>query len=60
MCVKDLEGQKFLFGIMEMNERASDLKDTNQVKLFDVEILNLIKLHTKELSDSFEFNRQIN
>ena len=40
-----------------MNERASDLKDANQVKLFDIEILNLIKLHTKELSISFELNR---
>ena len=30
--------QKFLFDIMEMNERASDLKDANQIKLFDFEI----------------------
>jgi hypothetical protein len=49
--------QKFLFDIMEMNERASDLKDANQIKLFDFEILNLIKLHTKELSNSFELNK---
>jgi hypothetical protein len=49
--------QKFLFDIMEMNERASDLKDANQIKLFDIEILNLIKLHTQELSYSFQINK---
>ncbi len=48
--------QKFLIDIMEMNERASDLDNANDVKLFDKEILDWIKIYTEKLSKKFENN----
>ena len=48
--------QAFLFDIMELNERAADLKNVDEVKAFDNEVINFIKSKTEELRNGFKRN----